>query len=596
MSTQRRKLPRRMSPQSIVLVAGLLLVSHQTARAENVLLIIADDLGAESLASFSTGAALPPTPRLDGLAASGIRFTSCWANPTCSPSRAALLTGRHGFRTGVGFAEDPIDLSEGTIADAFSNGGYATACIGKWHLSDDNNGGDLNPNLMGFDHYSGSIGGGLPSYDQWPKVVNGQAEIATTYATRDNVNDAVDWIAGQESNPWFLWLAFNAPHVPYHLPPDDLHGYENLSGDPQDIEDRPKVYFNAMIEAMDSEIGRLLDSIDSDVLANTTVVFVGDNGTEESVSSQLVRGSKALLWEGGVHVPCIVWGPSVAAGLDQTHPALIHFTDVFKTVLDVAGLDVDAVTPQGAATDSVSFAAYLSDPSLESFHNYQFTERFVDPARVLDGKAIGNYEYKLIRYDSGTEEFFHRLDEFTDLSQTTLSDYQQLNYDELSDLMASLLGSNWTEISFDSLEDGWGTFTPTSESVISTLARHASDGTNSANIQADSSFETTSGMDVSNYAQLEIAFTFRLVRMDAGEGFFVEYYDGLDWHVVAGFSADDYDDLTTYDGVVTVDRNDYEFPLDAKIRFVSAANSTRDDAYIDAVAIRATSTNSTSGD
>ena len=419
-------------------VATTMLLSWcHVAKADNVLLIIADDLGADSMGLFSTALNTAPTPNLDNLAANGVRFTQCWGNPSCAPSRASLLTGRHGFRTGVGTPGDAIDLSESTIADAYKSAGFGTACIGKWHLASTQNGGASNPNMMGFDHYSGPVfGGGINNYFSWPKVVNGQSQPGntTTYATTENVNDALAWIGGQQ-NDWFLWLAFNAPHTPFHLPPNNLHTYD-LSGTNADINNNPELYYKASIEAMDTEIGRLFSSIDPAVLAETTVIFIGDNGTPTNVSPGTVRGAKSSLWEGGVHVPCIVSGPAVSGSLNRTNDETIMFVDFFKTMLEAAGLNVDDHVPDGAATDSISFAAHLTDEDAASTHAFQFSTRFANPANRRDGRAIATDDFKLILYDNGNEEFFDRTDEFTNLFDGNIGPMRTRILDELLELMA----------------------------------------------------------------------------------------------------------------------------------------------------------------
>lgn len=431
--------PQQFAPAlALVLSALLLLGGFQPAQADNVLLIIADDYGADSMGIFSSTLDTAPTPNLDNLAANGVRFTQCWGNPICAPSRASLLTGRHGFRTGVGTPGDAIDLSESTIADAFNSGGFGTACIGKWHLANNQNGGNFNPNMMGFDHYSGPVtGGGINNYFSWPKVVDGQAQQpnVSTYATTENVNDALAWIGGQQ-NDWFLWLAFNAPHTPYHLPPANLHSYNNLSGTNADINNNPLPYYQASIEAMDTEIGRLLNSIDPAVLADTTVIFIGDNGTPTTVSPRTVRGFKSSLWEGGVHVPCIVSGPAVSGSLGRSNDETIMFVDFFKTMLEAAGLTVGDHVPAGAATDSISFAAHLTDENAASTHTFQFSTRFETPTHRRDGRAIATDDYKLILYDDGDEEFFDRTDEFTNLLNGGLNMVQADSLAELLDLMA----------------------------------------------------------------------------------------------------------------------------------------------------------------
>ena len=434
-----RYFANRVRNASIFAFGWLLVLGwNHTAKADNVLLIIADDLGADSIGLFSSAANTAPTPTLDNLAANGVRFTRCWSNPTCSPSRASLLTGRHGFRTGVGTPGDVIDLSESTLAHAFNNAGHATACIGKWHLSNNSNGGADNPNLMGFSHFSGPLSGGIPNYSAWTKVVNGvtQPQI-NTYATTENVNDALDWIDDQNGD-WFLWLAFNAPHTPFHLPPANLHSY-NLSGAPGDIAANPTPYYQATVEAMDTEIARLLNTINPAVLANTTIVFIGDNGTPAQVSPGTVRGAKSSLYEGGVHVPCIISGSAVSGNLNRTNAASIHFVDFFESLLELGGLDPSLYTPVGAATDSVSFADHVFDPAAESEHDCQFTIRFNGTRPAQDGHAIANDRFKLIQYLDGDEEFFRIANETTNLLSAGLNGNQTTNYVELIAKLAVLM-------------------------------------------------------------------------------------------------------------------------------------------------------------
>ena len=148
----------RFLVSAILVLIACTLPSQSVAQQPNVLLVVADDLGADSLNLF-LGTSGPPTPTLDALANAGVRFTNCWGSPTCSPARAQLLTGRYGFRTGVGIVGSVPSLSEGTVAQAFKAAGYATGCLGKWHLADSTNGNRDNPNLMGFDHYAGNLGG-----------------------------------------------------------------------------------------------------------------------------------------------------------------------------------------------------------------------------------------------------------------------------------------------------------------------------------------------------------------------------------------------------------------------------------------------------
>ena len=422
------------------ILAFSLILSGLTFSQENILLIIADDYGAESLGLHNNPDAAP-TPNIDALSASGVRFTDAWSQPSCAPTRATILTGRYGFRTGVGTPGDSISQNEFTMAQGLKSVGYNTACIGKWHLSGNNNGGDDNPNIMGFDHYEGSLAG-INDYFNWTKVTNGSTSNEDTYATTDAVNSALSWIGAQGNTPWYCQLAFNAPHTPYHLPPNSLHSFDNLSGTNNDINNNPLNYYHAMIEAMDTEIGRLLSGLGDEVLANTNVIFIGDNGTPRDVNPGLVRDWKGSLYEGGVHVPCIVNGPCVNSP-GRIVDATIHTVDLFETVLDMAGTESDSIAPAGIVIDSVSFKGYLTNPNQEGFHRFNFADGFRTPVNRNDGRTISNGDYKLIRFDlNGNEELYQiSVDplESNNLNDANLTNAQQNIFEELQAQLDALI-------------------------------------------------------------------------------------------------------------------------------------------------------------
>ena len=424
----------------VICLLALVCVPHPARAEQNILLIIADDMGIDASGLYTAGDKAP-TPTLDGLAAGGVRFTDCWANPVCSPTRATILTGKHGFQTGVGWPGHVIDTGEFTVAQALSSAGYATACIGKWHLSDTTNGGVDNPNMMGFDHYSGNTRGALLNFFSWRKTVNGVTSTVTNYATSENVDDAIAWITTRGSNPWFCWVAFNAAHTPFHKPPNDLHSYDSLPGTQFHINNNPGLYYKAMIEAMDTEIGRLIAGIDPTVLANTTILFLGDNGTQANVYTGTERGSKATIYQGGVHVPCIVAGAAVTGG-GRTHDGLIHSSDFFETIIELAGIDPNEAVPADIRVDSRSFLAYLEDPAQANFHEYALAEMFRTISAAADGKTIRNAGHKLNAFDNGTEQLFDIVNdpnETTDLLAGSLSGDDAENYDDLSGRLTAML-------------------------------------------------------------------------------------------------------------------------------------------------------------
>ena len=374
----------------------------------NILLIVADDLGVDNVGVYQEGSDMPPTPKIDALAQGGVLFRNCWANPVCSATRATILTGRYGSATGVTHAipEVPeLPLEEWTIPEVLDldRAGYAHAAIGKWHLGATDHG-PMTPNLQGFSHFAGALAGSLPSYHAWEKVTDGVASRSSTYATTENVDDALAWI-GQQSSPWFVYLAFNAPHVPFDKPPRDLHSQvlpaENWT-------EEPRPYYKAIVEAMDAEIGRLLASLPARERADTTVIFVGDNGTPHFVTARPFDPdhAKATLYEGGLNVPLIINGPGVVSPRRES-VALVNTTDLFATVLELAGVDADAALP-GVGLDSISLVPYLEDPAQPPLRSMVMAELFA-PTQIGIGKhgsAIWDGRQKLIDFEDGTVEVY----------------------------------------------------------------------------------------------------------------------------------------------------------------------------------------------
>ncbi len=150
------------------------------APGPNIVLLIADDFGVDLMGAYAEGASPACTQNVDALAAEGLLFRNAWANPTCSPTRAALLTGKHAFRTGIGGPaggqDDGLLPAEITLPEVLT--GYHNVALGKWHLH--GNQGDFHPNITGFDHYAGGLRGGIPNYFQWRKTVNGQSSAVST--------------------------------------------------------------------------------------------------------------------------------------------------------------------------------------------------------------------------------------------------------------------------------------------------------------------------------------------------------------------------------------------------------------------------------
>lgn len=432
-------------------IVTLTVIFTQAKAQRNVILIVADDLGIDYCGFYENHKDTIAMPNVRKLLAKGIRFKNAWVNPVCSPTRAGMLTGRFSFRTGVGdFITDSnsvvLDTAEITIPKVLKGLGgssIATSQIGKWHLqftSPKTN--FIFPNTMGFDNFEGSFGAQVPNYYNWPKITNGVSKNCTTYATTENVNNAVAWIKKQQSKPFFMWLAFNAGHTPLHLPPPGMYSDSTLSGTPGNIAAYPKKYFKASIEAMDKEIGRLFDSLQVlNKLDSTDFIFVGDNGDNPPVA-QGTTNAKGTIYQGGIAVPFIIAGPSVV-NPGRTSNALVCGQDIFATVIDLFGFsNWKNLITINKPIDSKSIMPIIKNTST-SIQPWIFTEVFRVNPSTRDGKTIRNSHYKLLSFDNGTQKMFRIFgdpSEKTNLLDGDLTATELINYNYLCSVMSNLTG------------------------------------------------------------------------------------------------------------------------------------------------------------
>jgi arylsulfatase B len=419
--------------------------------APNILLVIADDLGADVAPCMAASANRVPMPNVEALCARGRLFTATWSNPTCSPSRATMLTGRYGFRTGVGeqilgnqsAALPESETSLPQLLKGDSGVAYASAVFGKWHLSNAGNGGANHPEACGFDAYAGLLSGAHRDYFSWNRTENGRSETVTTYATTAIADDAVAWLA-EQNQPWFLWLAFTAPHTPLHLPPANLHSQTGLSGSESDVASNREAYYGAAAEALDSEMGRVIEAIGTEALANTWVIFVGDNGTPGQVipSPRSRTSAKNTLYEGGVHVPLVIAGPGVA-GPGTTVDAPVNLVDLHRTIAELAGRD-SATIDGDRVIDSVSLLPYLRNEAAPDQRTWAYSELFGTSANTsVQGRTARERRYKLIQFDQGAAAFFDlQADpyEANNLLEGSLDDDQQAAHDRLDDIIFEVSG------------------------------------------------------------------------------------------------------------------------------------------------------------
>jgi len=383
-----------------------------TAAKPNILLIIADDLGAEATALFPDIAGTKgqvSIPNITALANNGVVFDNAWASPVCSPTRGTIVSGQYGFRTGVTNVGLVLPTSTVTLFDRLTaETPYTHALFGKYHLG----GGSIDvapPNVendaatilqhvrdIGITNYRGILGGGLTDYfNWWTFDENGPAVVNTTYSTTALTNYAIDFIHQQKATnpgkPWFLYQSFNAPHAanggnnPFQVPPPQLHHVDLSSvGNPAAGAYLTNIpVYQADIQALDTELGRLLAEVD---FSNTLVIFIGDNGVPPPVKDTAtgLRDAKGSAYEGGVRVPLVVAGAGVTRrGRDNS---LFVTADLYATILDVAG-----AAGVSHVNDSYSIKPLFTDEAATSGRTFSFSE-------ISSGTAGRQYGLKDTRF------------------------------------------------------------------------------------------------------------------------------------------------------------------------------------------------------
>ncbi|MDP3068790.1 MAG: sulfatase-like hydrolase/transferase [Opitutaceae bacterium] len=394
-----------------LLPASSSLLAAPAAAKPNILLIVADDLGYNDV-GFQGGRDIP-TPHLDKLAASGVRCTSGYVSyPVCSPSRAGFITGRYQQRFGHEFnprwnLESKIDglpLSQSTMGDALRGAGYTTGVIGKWHLGAHP---QFHPNRRGFDEFYGFLGGGhryLPGSHVDVEV--GAGKKMETHADAEHASpmlrntveepeppelttklgeEAAASVTrhARDAKPWFLYLAFNAPHTPLQARTDMLAKFAHIA------DERRRTYA-AMVATVDEAVGRVLGALDATGQRERTLVFFfSDNGgpmTKRNANAShngILRGQKGDIFEGGIRVPFVVsWPGRLPAGRSYAEPVIA--LDVLPTALAAVGVKRDPKLPP---LDGVNLLPFLTGETKTPPHARLFW-------RMDDGAAFAVREGK----------------------------------------------------------------------------------------------------------------------------------------------------------------------------------------------------------
>ncbi len=354
-------------------VFGLARFAAEAENKPNLVIILTDDQGYADV-GFN-GCEDIPTPNIDRIAREGVRFTSGYVtHPVCSPSRAGLMTGRYQGR--FGYHRNPtlnpfdpdagLPLEEENMAEILKKVGYHSGIIGKWHLGTHPR---FRPNARGFNEFYGFVAGGhryfpedliypdIESVDRrggWynTKLLRNEKRIETDeYLTDELSNEAVDFVARNQTKPFFLYLSYNAPHTPMQAPRKYLDRFDHIA-------DRLRKTYAAMVSAVDDGVGRLLQKIDELGLAEKTLIFfLSDNGGAKNNGSNNfpLRDFKGQVYEGGIRVPFAVrWTGKIPSGMDYDHP--VSSMDILATMVGLTGVKIDPDRP----LDGVDLLPYLT--------------------------------------------------------------------------------------------------------------------------------------------------------------------------------------------------------------------------------------------
>jgi len=386
----------------------LLVTICNASSPPNLIIILTDDQGYHDV-GFN-GCTDIPTPHLDSIAQNGIRFPEGYVSfPVCGPSRAGLLTGRYQDR--FGFTNNPtvdpnnpnagIPLEEENIAEVLNKVGYKSAIIGKWHM-----GAHLvhHPLNRGFDYFFGFLSGGHRYFPE-ELTLNDLSEVQQKwdwYRTKllsnhervdiggyltdeltDAANDFIDTRAGSDS-PFFLYLAYNAPHTPLQATEEYLSRFSHIANEKRRT-------YAAMLSAVDDGVGRVLANLrNHSIEEDTLVVFLSDNGgaSNNAANNYPLRGYKSELFEGGLHVPfAMQWKGTLPAGQDYTHPVIS--LDIMATITELAGSSISPERP----LDGVNLIPYITGEVEGPPHHQLFWrnwEENVMAAREGDLKLVSN--------------------------------------------------------------------------------------------------------------------------------------------------------------------------------------------------------------
>lgn len=403
--------------------------------AKRVLMLVSDDQGIEQSSFYEANGdtpGLPTTPNIDLLHSGGITYSRFYVNPQCSPTRASYLTGRYPGRTGIGRivendTEQPLLRGELTLMELLKEmlGANNVYCwgVGKWHLGNALNGGLDAPGRAGLDYWAGTVRNLpqlFPSHTSWfnfDYMTQGELRhVPNTYTTEWTVDRALEQIRRLGDRRWFGYIPFHAPHQPFHRPPTNMFDTgtwscpdeepRNPPGGAEVFEGAPCVpYFKASQEALDFQIGRLLAGIPAEILADTMIIFLSDNGTTAEVLSQesypaappynggMYDGNhgKRECYEPGIRCMLAVSGAGVDAP-GRVESGLIGAVDLYLTIAEALGCENVADhlrNTRGITIDSISFLPNVLDETAPTTRDYVWCELF-GPNGANQGTKVGS--------------------------------------------------------------------------------------------------------------------------------------------------------------------------------------------------------------
>lgn len=406
---------------SLMLCVPETLGAADAPRKPNILMIVGDDMGYGDISAH--GCKDIPTPHIDSLGQNGVRCTSGYVSgPYCSPTRAGLLTGRYQTRFGHEFNPGPnqnanfgLSLHETTFAQRMKSAGYATAAVGKWHLGGQPK---FHPLERGFDEYYGFLGGAHPYLPgAGGPIYRGRQEIKeSAYLTDAFAREAVSYIDRHKEQPFFLYLAFNAVHMP-------LQAIDKYRGRFPNIKEEKRQTYAAMMAAMDDAIGAVLAKLrDTKLEENTLIFFISDNGGPpvNASNNAPLSGHKATTWEGGIRVPWLVqWKGRLPAGKLFDQPVIQ--LDCLPTAMAAAGV----TPPADARLDGVNVLPHLEGKSDAPPHPALYW-------RFGNQTAIRKGDWKLLEArGSGGKKLFNLKDDIGEKRDLTAA-----NPDKVKELQA----------------------------------------------------------------------------------------------------------------------------------------------------------------